>query len=74
VPELAAIDPNAVVPAADAADAPMDTALAVELVPTGAAAPSTVNSSVPAAAPLATPAATPAPIPSAPPPQVIQAQ
>jgi CheY-like chemotaxis protein len=72
-PELAAIDPNAV-PAPDAAEAPVVTTPAVELMPTGAAAPSTAISSAPATTPVPAAATTPAQTPSAPPPQAIQAQ
>ena len=85
-PAPVAIDPNAVVPAPEALDAPdaaLVTAPAVELVPTGAAA--TPPAGIPpaatpplispaaVAAPVAVPAASPAPSTGAP-PQAIQAQ
>jgi CheY-like chemotaxis protein len=73
----AAIDPNALVPAPDALDAPeaaLVTAPAVELVLTGAAATPPPASPAAVAAPMVVPAASPAPATSAPSPQASQAQ
>ncbi len=74
--EPVASDPNAVLPAPDALDAPaaaLTTAPAVELLPTGAAAALPPTGPAADAAPVAVPAA-PAPSASLPLPQAAQAQ